>query len=368
MTEEAKPRGLSKELLGLRARVAAMEEAENARRDAEGALRESEERFRLLVEHAADGFLVVEREGRIVDANQRACEEWGYTREELLALSVPDIDIEYDVTRVAGILDRLVAEGGPITIDGMGRRKDGTTFPIEIRVGLIVWSGQPHLFALIRDVTERRQAEIARQSLAVAEERNRLARELHDSVTQSLYSLTLFAETGRRLAGSGDLEGAKDYLGRLGETSQQVLKEMRLLVYQLRPVALEREGLVGALRQRLDAVERRAGVDVRLVFDEAVELPTGVEQELYRVAQEALNNTLKHAAASAVTVGIAGGDGLAELTVEDNGKGFEIDAVGDSAGTGLANMRERVENLGGSLSILSSPGRGTKVSATVPTT
>ena len=145
-----------------------------------------------------------------------------------------------------------------------------------------------------------------------------------------------------------------------------MLKEMRLLVYQLRPVALEQGGLVGALRQRLDAVERRAGVEVRTVFDEAVMLPTVVEQELYRVAQEALNNTLKHAAATTVTVRIAGGDGLAELTVEDNGRGFETDAEG-GAGMGLANMRERVATLQGSLSILSSPGSGTKVSVTVPT-
>ncbi len=367
MAEEAKPKGLSKELRALRAQVAALEAADNIRGVAEGALKDNEERFRQLVEHAADAFLVVEREGRIVDANQRAFEQWGYTREELLSLTVPDIDIDYDPARVASVLDRVIAAGGPITIEGTGQRKDGTTFPIEIRVAMIERGGPPHILALVRDVSERNQAEAAQRGLAVLEERNRLARELHDSVTQSLYSLTLFAETGRRLAGSGDLEGAKDYLGQLGETSQQALKEMRLLVYQLRPVALEQEGLAGALRQRLDAVERRAGVKVRLVFDEA-EVPPVVEQELYRIAQEALNNALKHAAASTVTVGIAGGDGLAELTVEDDGKGFEIDAVGDSAGMGLTNMRERVEYLGGSLSILSSPGKGTKVSVTVPTT
>ena len=92
------------------------------------------------------------------------------------------------------------------------------------------------------------------------QERNRLARELHDSVTQSLHSSTLLAEAGQRLLSSGDIERVRGYLIRLGEISQQALKEMRLLVYELRPLALSGVGLVWALQQRLDAVERRSGV------------------------------------------------------------------------------------------------------------
>jgi signal transduction histidine kinase len=118
-------------------------------------------------------------------------------------------------------------------------------------------------------MVERQRAEEAlaqkAAEAAVIAERNRLARELHDSVTQSLYSSTLLAEAGQRLAGTGDLERTQGYLSRLGEITQGALKEMRLLVHELRPLALQKEGLVGALQQRLDAVERRAGVDARLV-------------------------------------------------------------------------------------------------------
>lgn len=211
------------------------------------------------------------------------------------------------------------------------------------------------------------------EQLAVIKERQRLARELHDSVTQSLYSLTLLAEAGRRLMGSGDTERVKAYLGRLGETAQQALKEMRLLVYELRPMALETEGLVGALQQRLDAVEKRAGVQARLLVEvgaqsvEPLHLPAPLEEGLYRIAQEALNNALKHAAANAVVVRIHAEDDCVQLEVTDNGKGFDVAAVRDQGGLGLVSMRERAERLGGVLTILSAPGEGTTVRVNVGT-
>ncbi len=203
------------------------------------------------------------------------------------------------------------------------------------------------------------------EQVAAMKERQRLAQELHDSVTQSLYSLTLFAEAGRDLARAGELERVEGYLTRLGEIAQHALKEMRLLVYQLRPLALQKEGLVGALQQRLDAVERRAGVEARLLVEELVELPAPVEEGLYRIAQEALNNALKHAAATSVTVYIRAEDERVELEVVDDGLGFDPDTVGDRGGMGLTSIRERAEKLGGSLTVLSAPGEGTRVKVSV---
>jgi signal transduction histidine kinase len=136
---------------------------------------------------------------------------------------------------------------------------------------------------------------------------------------------------------------------------------MRLLVYQLRPLVLKREGLVGALQQRLDAVEKRAGVDARLLVEGSVELPAEVEEGLYRIAQEALNNALKHAAPTSVTVRIRTDARGVMLEVSDDGRGFDPEGVSDEGGMGLANMRERAERLGGSLVVLSAPGEGTTV-------
>jgi signal transduction histidine kinase len=208
-----------------------------------------------------------------------------------------------------------------------------------------------------------RQAE----QLAVMKERSRLARELHDSVTQALYSMTLLAEAAQRLVGAGSLDRVESYLARLGEAALQSLREMRLLVYELRPPVLEKVGLIGALQQRLDAVEGRSGVEARLRVEEDLDLPPSVEEELYRIAQEALNNALKHAAATLVTVHIRANGKRVELEVVDNGTGFDPQAVSDRGGMGLISMRERAEWLGGSLTILSSLGEGTRVTASVET-
>jgi signal transduction histidine kinase len=184
-------------------------------------------------------------------------------------------------------------------------------------------------------------------------------------VTQSLYSLTLFAEVQRRAADSANLEQVIDYSVRLGQVAQQALKEMRLLVYELRTAALETEGLVGAVQQRLDAVEKRAGVEARLVVEAMVDLPAVVEEGLYRIAQEALNNALKHAAATSVTVRINADNEQAVLEISDNGRGFAPNEV-NTGGMGLSTMRERAERLGGQFTITATPGKGTRVSVTIP--
>jgi PAS domain S-box-containing protein len=206
------------------------------------------------------------------------------------------------------------------------------------------------------------------QQAAVLEERQRLARDLHDSVTQALYSVTLIAETGKRAAQADQSEQVSSYLDRLGEVAQQALKEMRLLIYELRPPALEQAGLVGALQQRLDTVEGRAGIEHRLLVDGALELPSSIEEALYRVAQEALNNALKHAAASVITVRISVHDKQVELEVTDNGRGFDPATDSDAGGLGLLTIRERVEKIEGVLTIESTPEKGTsiRVKVTVP--
>ena len=200
----------------------------------------------------------------------------------------------------------------------------------------------------------RRQAERA----IVIEERARLARELHDSVTQLLYSLGLYAETGLELAESGEMQGMADYLDRIGRAAQQALKEMRALIYELRPPVLAEEGLVGALQQRLDTVERRAGVESILLAEGVLELPAMIESGLYYIAQEALNNALKHAAATSVKVHLCAGDEQVELVVTDNGAGFDPDITG---GMGLIGMRERAAKMGGELTIRSTPKQGTRI-------
>ena len=148
---------------------------------------------------------------------------------------------------------------------------------------------------ILRDVTSEKQRA---QDATTLEERERLVRELHDAVTQSIYSLTLFAEAGRRLASASQSERVQEYLTLLGDTAQQAMKQMRLMLYELRPAVLEQVGLVQAVTQRLDAVERRAGINARLEAAESLRLSPVVEESLYRICQEALNNALKHSSAA----------------------------------------------------------------------
>jgi signal transduction histidine kinase len=200
---------------------------------------------------------------------------------------------------------------------------------------------------------------------AVMAERERLARDLHDSVTQSLYSLGLFAESGLEEVNSGHIEPARHYLTRIGETTQQALKEMRLMIYELRPADLERLGLVGALHRRLAAVEKRSGITARLFVEELIELPLPIEQEFYGIIQEALNNILKHAQATQVDVHLRRVEDMVELTISDNGQGFDPDGVETGGGLGLNGIRERVKMIDGTLTIHSAPAKGTIIEVQV---
>jgi signal transduction histidine kinase len=213
--------------------------------------------------------------------------------------------------------------------------------------------------------------EQAEEAAALAE-RSRLARELHDSVTQSLYSVTMYAEAAARLLTTGKEETAAEYLRDARDTAQEALREMRLLIFELRPPVLEEGGLTGALQARLDAVEKRAGVQAELRvagvegMADAEWLPLAVQQELYKVAQEALNNSLKHAKARNLQVCLQLKDDTVRLEIVDDGTGFDPSTAEAGGGLGLPGMRERVQRIGGQLQIDSAPGQGTTVSVEVP--
>ncbi len=204
------------------------------------------------------------------------------------------------------------------------------------------------------------------KQLAISEDRRQLARDLHDSVTQSLYSLTLFAEAGQRLMRVGDHDRVEKYLERLGKTAQDALREMRLLLYELRPLAFQSGKLIEALQQRLDAVERRSGLSAHLITSALPPLPPKLEEGIYYVALEALNNALKHSRTSVVSVALSAEDETILLQVSDHGIGFSLAEAERGGGIGLSNMHERAQELGGELCIDSSASEGTKVSFRLP--
>jgi signal transduction histidine kinase len=207
------------------------------------------------------------------------------------------------------------------------------------------------------------------RSLAALQERQRLARELHDSVSQSLYGIGLGTHTVLELLErngaekiTAELRPALTYTLSLAKAA---LAEMRALIFELRPESLEVEGLIPALARLGEVLQARREVTVEMVLEREPTLPVAAKEALYRIAQEALNNVAKHAQASVVTIRLTGGEDGTALEIGDDGIGF--DPQGQFPGhLGLQSMRERVEGAGGSLAVTSAPGRGTTIRARIP--
>jgi signal transduction histidine kinase len=201
---------------------------------------------------------------------------------------------------------------------------------------------------------------------AVVEERNRLARELHDSVTQSLFSVTLLSDAALNLL-ERDPSKARERLERANELAQGALAEMRALIFQLRPMTLQEEGLLSALKKHLNALHSRHGRVVELqVTGAARRLPMPVEDAAFGIIQESLNNVIKHANASRAQVRLDFEANVLVISTVDFGDGFDPTATRQSGKLGMSSMRERAEAVGGRLVVDSAPGRGTQVNADLP--
>lgn len=201
---------------------------------------------------------------------------------------------------------------------------------------------------------------------AQEEERKRVAREIHDGPAQSLANLVLRTEICERLLAQ-DIDEALNELGELKKTAKGSLTELRRIIFDLRPMALDDLGLVPALRRYLEDLRDRLGLPVELVIlGEEVRLDLNQEVTLFRLAQEAVNNARKHAQAKEIRVRLEFAPLAATLVVEDDGRGFIPSETGSLAGFGLLGMRERAELVDGDFEVTSAPGEGTRIRVRVP--
>ncbi len=199
------------------------------------------------------------------------------------------------------------------------------------------------------------------EELATAQERNRLARELHDSVTQTIFSMTLTAEAARILL-ERDPAQVVAQMDRLQELAKDALTEMRYLVSQLRPKTVAEEGLIPALRRHIAERQNQDGLTVALHVEGERRLPPETEEALFRIVQEALNNVAKHAQTDQAEVTLRLRDESASLLIEDRGMGFELaSADSQTSHLGLTSMRERAKMLGATFAVESQPGAGTRI-------
>jgi signal transduction histidine kinase len=201
------------------------------------------------------------------------------------------------------------------------------------------------------------------RELSIVEERNRISRELHDAVTQKLFSLRLTADAAATLV-TRDAARAVSELDTVRRLAAEATDELRAIVVGLRPVDLAGDGLDVALRKQAELLDRVHRPAVKFTGGPVPRLPAAREEAAYRIAQEALHNALRHAAAALVTVTVQAVDGSMVLEVTDDGHGF--DPAGPSRRSGLASMRDRARAAGGRLAVLSRPGAGTTVRLEVP--
>lgn len=178
--------------------------------------------------------------------------------------------------------------------------------------------------------------------------------------------MTLYADAARMALSAGKKEVTLENLHELRNMAHEAMLDMRLLIFELHPRMLEKEGLVAALHARLAAVEGRTGLQTDIDVEGERRLPLSMEEELYKIAQESLNNVVKHAKAQHLGVQLHFNDRSVCLELKDDGVGFDLEMARQNGGMGLRGIEERVERLGGKFEIESSPEKGTKLTIVIP--
>ncbi len=341
---------------------------------------QAEKKFRGLLESAPDAMVIVNPSGHIVLMNVQAERLFGYKRDELVGQPVErlipdDSGSEHSTHRMNYFFSPHTRPMGAGQ-DLLALRKDGSTFPVEISLSPLEAEEGTLVSAAIRDISKRKQAEMALRQLSSDllriqdEERRRIARELHDGPVQDLASalmdLSVVQKLLPRLWGR-----ARQALVEASALTQKCTRELRTLSYLLHPPLLDELGVGFALRQYVDGFAARSGIEIKLNVDENVgRLPREMELCLFRVAQEALMNIHLHSGSATASVRIYRTDDQVTLEVRDKGKGIPVEStekrLTHPAGVGIAGMVERVHPLGGEVQILAvQPGTLVRVMLSV---
>jgi PAS domain S-box-containing protein len=334
-------------------------------------LHESEDRYRFLVENSPDVVFSTDAEGHFTFMSESMERMSGWRPDEIVGdhfSKVVEVASHPEaMTRWAA----LVADPNTEQVAHINLQSpDGRLIPVEVSaIGMVDVEGQfVGIHGSTRDISERARLErdLRRQAgeLAAGEERAHLARELHDSVTQALFSMTLVSRSIELLL-DRDADAAKAQLAQLRDLQREALAEMRALVFELRPGNLEQDGLTRALRTHTAALQGRIGLPIVVESTLEERLPLAIEEVLYRISQEALHNVVKHAGARQVRLEVGRTSSGARLRIQDDGKGFDPTRVPDGH-LGLAGMRARADKIGARFSCTSVPGQGTTIEVVVP--
>ncbi|MFC2008266.1 PAS domain S-box protein, partial [Chloroflexota bacterium] len=372
---EAEERSLFQDVAGDIAFALHKIELEEDRERAEVALRESENRYRVLFDGANDGMIVSDLEGNIIMANNAMAELTGCTSDELATMNLSQFLSTSSFETMMEKQRRRIEDESEVPTQSYELqmvRKDGTERTIDVVTSLLPdREPSPVIQIIARDVTEQKLAQenlrayTSRAILAQEEERKRVARELHDDTAQALASLGMDIDSLAKAKGWSSGEVSKR-LKELRDRTNDILQGVRSLSLALRPSMLEDLGLLSALHELTNDLVSQQGISVQFdVQGTARRLSLEIELTIFRIAQEALSNVGKHAQATECSLSVKFDQEKIELRIGDNGQGFDLPkAVENSArlgNLGLIGMRERAKLIDGTLTISSEPGKGTTV-------
>ena len=336
-------------------------------------LTRSEQRYRSLFENAHDAILLQDLNGTILAANEASAKLTGYELDNLIGMNVTQFLPEQALKTARETRKKLLNdESVDSTYDQQMVRKDGVELYLRLSVNLITDKGKPVAFQLIaRDVTDEKRMQdnlqfyLQEATEAQEEERKRISRELHDETIQELVVLSQKLDM-LSVESQSMSEGDRQRLEKLQQDTGNIMKGVRRLSQDLRPAALDRLGLIPALEWLLTDTEEYSGLKTGItVIGEKRRLPERIELVLFRITQEAIRNTWRHANASRVDLKVVFTSEKVSISVSDDGEGFvPPKSMGDLAKDGklgLAGMHERARLIDGSLTVESNPGKGTTI-------
>lgn len=342
----------------------------------EAALREKEERNRLVVETAMDAVITADADGRITGWNHQAEVTFGWSVQEAVGqlLTETVIPPKYREAYTRGLQSFHATGAGEIfdrRIETTGRRRDGTEFPVELTISSTHLGEQLMFVGFLRDITVRKQSEQELQQLTGRlihlqdEERKRIASELHDSLGQSLVIIKNRATIGLR--DTTDTERVTEQLEEISSAATAAIDDVHEIAHNLRPYELDRLGLVKALEAMIAKLAKSSSIQFFADPDHIDGLLSpAAETSVYRIVQEGLNNVMKHAGATEARVSLKRLNGRLVVSVSDNGKGIKLAATNDNGGgLGLAGIAERARLLGGALQVKSDGASGTEMTITI---
>jgi PAS domain S-box-containing protein len=352
--------GVTVELVGVSGDITARKRTE-----------ESMALFRKLIDGSNDAIEVVDPMTlTFLDMNDKACLDLGYRREEMLSMTVYDIDPLLDPSLHSRMSQRL-RESGFVIMESQHRRKDGSTFPVEINIKYIQLDRE-YAVAVVRDITDRRIAEDTLANLgprlieAQETERSRVAAELRDDLNQRMALLQIgLGQFERDVPGLSPQ--ARIQLHSLTEVATEITSSIHNLSHRLRPSLLDLLGPVASIERLCRELSDRHNLEIQFVHHSIPEqIPKDVTLCLYRIAQEALRNVVKHSGAAEAEVELLGHSDRIELSITDCGVGFSPESAQRTPGLGLITMQERLRLVGGQLSVESEPSHGTRIRVRIP--